>query len=95
MLADIDQKGSPKVDKCTMLFSAFSWANDGATGEAPNSKYSDIMKGYAIEILKASMASPHGNTTRPLMKQYYFNIAEMKAVGDKVTFMGEFLRINK
>jgi len=78
-----------------MIFSAFSNADYGAVGDSGNSKYSDIMKQYAINVLKASMASPHGNTTAPLRKKYYSNIAEMSAIGDKFTFMGELQNENE
>jgi len=95
VLGDPKQESRPEVGKYTMIFSAFSNADYGAVGDSGNSKYSDIMKQYAINVLKASMASPHGNTTAPLRKKYYSNIAEMSAIGDKFTFMGELQNENE
>lgn len=83
--ADPSQKNSPQVDKCSMLFEG-SWWSDGPVtpGGVSNSKYSDLMKQYAIDIYTASMSAPKGNTSQQLL------VGGTPPFPPHTTYMGEY-----
>ena len=78
-----------------MWFSSNILSNFGTFYDGPcegcndqNSKYSDFLKQYAIDVFKAAMESPHGSTTSRLTSDNA-EPYRMNKLQPKTTFMGK------